>query len=305
MAGAEKDQRAPLARSLGWFSAGLGLAQLAAPGTINRLVGVDDSGAHRALMRVVGVRELAAGAGILGRARPAAGLWARVAGDAMDVAMLGAALRANGNRRGRVALATASVVAVTAADVVASTRTSRSNGSGTGEHPMHAKATTTVNLPADEVYQYWRDLEHLPEFMDHLESVEATDGPRSHWVAHGPAGTTVEWDAEIVEDVPGELIAWRSLDGADVANTGSVRFVPASRDQGTEVTVELSYAAPGGAVGSTVAKLLGEEPALQVKDDLRRFKQVLETGEILLSDGTPGGTRALGQLRQRPGQPAG
>lgn len=305
MDGAEKDQQSPLVRSLGWFSAGLGLAQLATPGTINRLVGVDDSGAHRVLMRMVGVRELAAGAGILGRARPAAGLWARVAGDAMDVAMLGAALRADGKRRGRMALATASVVAVTAADVVASTRTSRNNGSGTGEHPMHAKATTTVKLPADEVYQYWRDLEHLPKFMDHLESVEVAEGPRSHWVAHGPAGTTVEWDAEIVEDVPGELIAWRSLDGADVANTGSVRFAPASRDQGTEVTIELSYAAPSGAVGSAVAKLLGEEPALQVKDDLRRFKQVLETGEVLLSDGSPGGIRALGQLRQRPGQPAG
>lgn len=300
MARSDGDGRASLARPLGWFSTGLGLAQLASPGAITRLVGVDDSGGHRVLMRAVGVRELASGAGILSRPQPVVGLWARVAGDAIDVGMLGAALRVNGKRRRRIALATASVVAVTVADVVASARTSGSKDRATG-----AKASTTVNLAPEEVYGYWRDLEHLPVFMDHLHWVETTGERRSHWVARGPGGSTVEWDAEITEDVPGELIAWRSLEGADVPNNGTVRFAPAAKGRGTEVTVELDYRVPGGSIGSAVAKLLGEEPSQQVRDDLRRFKQALETGEVVRSDGTPGGTQALGQVRQRPGQPAG
>lgn len=294
-----------LTRSLGWFSTGLGLAQVAFPGSMNRLVGVDDSGGHRVLMRSLGVRELAAGAGIFNRPTHTGALWSRVAGDAMDLAMLGAALHANGNRRGRVALATVSVVAVSALDVVASTRKSRSHGHTIEKEDrrMHGKSATTINVDADKAYRYWRDLENLPTFMDHLESVELTEGRRSQWVAHGPAGTTVRWEADIVEDVPGELITWRSIDGADIDNTGSVRFAPAAKGRGIEVTVELAYDAPGGKIGAAVAKLLGEEPSQQVKDDLRRFKQVLETGEVVRSDGTPGGIRTLGQVRQHAAQP--
>lgn len=168
---------------------------------------------------------------------------------------------------------------------------------------MQAKATTTIGLSTEEVYSFWRDFENLPTFMDHLESVKTTDDGKSHWVAHGPAGTTVAWDAEMVEDIVGELIAWRSVEGADVDNAGSVRFSPAPKGQGTEVIVELDYAVPGGAIGSAVAKVLGEEPTQQLRDDLRRFKQVLETGEVVRSDGTPGGIRALGQVRQRHAQP--
>ncbi len=297
--------RGPLASTLGWFSTGLGLAQVAAPAAVNRLAGLDDNSARRALMRAMGIRELASGVGILSRRRPTGWLWARVMGDAIDVTLLGAALRAKGNRRSRVAMATAAVVGVTVLDVVASTRTSGSDGRVAEDEPMEGKAVTTINVPPEEAYRLWRDPENLAVFMDHLESVRTTGERQSHWVAHGPAGTTVEWDAEIVEDVPGELIAWRSLEGSDVDNAGRVRFVPAAKGRGTEVSVELRYAAPGGAVGATVAKLLGEEPSQQVKDDLRRLKQVLETGEVVRSDGNPGGTRALGQVRQRAAQPVG
>ena len=293
---------------LGWFSTGLGLAQVAAPGAMSRLVGVSDTGEHRVLMRALGVRELTAGAGIFSSDKPTGWLWSRVVGDVMDLAILGAALHAEGNRRGRVAVAGASVLGVTVVDVIASVRAgrpTRTHGELTEEEAMHARATTTINLEVDRAYRYWRDLENLPVFMDHLQSVKTTDGRRSHWIAHGPAGTTVEWDAEIVEDVPGELISWRSLEGADVTNTGSVHFVPAPKGRGTEVTVEMDYETPGGKIGSAVAKLLGEEPSQQVKDDLRRFKQVLETGEVVRSDGTPGGIRALGQARQRRAQPVG
>ena len=211
---------------------------------------------------------------------------------------------ASGLKRHRGALASASVAGVAALGVVFTARKKGAVRRGRRASPVRAKATTTIARPAEEVYRSWRSLESLPDFMDHLESVSDIDGRTSHWVAHGPAGTTVEWDAEIVEDVVGEVIAWRSVEGADVDNAGSLRFSPAPKGQGTEVTVELDYAAPGGALGSSMAKLLGEEPSQQLRDDLRRFKQVVETGEVVRSDGTAEGIRTLGQLRQRHAQPS-
>jgi uncharacterized membrane protein len=157
-----------------------------------------------------------------------------------------------------------------------------------------------INRSPEELYQYWRDLENLPRFMQHLESVRVTGDGRSHWVAKAPAGTSVEWDAEITEDRPNERIAWRSLEGADVDNSGSVEFRPAPGNRGTIVRVEIEYNPPGGAIGALVAKLFGEEPGQQAQEDLRCFKQVMETGEVVLSDGT---YRDNGLLTQRPAQP--
>lgn len=154
---------------------------------------------------------------------------------------------------------------------------------------MDVKKAVTVNRPAAELYQYWHDFENLPRFMQHLVSVQVDGEKRSHWTAQAPAGATVEWDAEIVADRPDELIAWRSLAGAAVDNAGEVRFAPAPGGRGTEVRVELQYDPPGGALGATVAKLFGEEPAQQVADDLRHFKQVLETGEITQSEASAKG----------------
>jgi len=293
-----------LAKSLGWFSLGLGLPQVIAPGAVARLVGVDDTAGTRRLVRVVGVRELTAAAGILAQPRPAGWLWARVAGDAKDMALLGVALARNENRRGRVAAATAAVVGVTALDVLAAARVSRAADEPTDQGRMRAKTAATVNTSPEQAYRQWRDLERLPEFITHLESVKETGG-RSHWVARAPGGRTVEWDAEIVEDVPGERIAWRSTEGADVDSSGSVRFAPAPGDRGTEIIVELEYAPPGGAVGAAVAKLFGEEPNQQLRDDVRRFKQVVETGEVVVSEGTPDGTSNRRQLKQRDAQPLG
>ncbi|HWE63978.1 MAG TPA: SRPBCC family protein [Chloroflexota bacterium] len=149
---------------------------------------------------------------------------------------------------------------------------------------MDVKKAITINRSPEEIYQFWHDFRNLPRFMDHLESVQMTGEKRSHWKAKAPAGTTVEWDAETVDDQPNQRIAWRSLTGAAVDNAGSVRFVPAPGGRGTEVHVELRYDPPGGALGATVARIFGEEPGQQVSDDLRRFKQVLETGEITRSD---------------------
>jgi uncharacterized membrane protein len=126
---------------------------------------------------------------------------------------------------------------------------------------------------------------------------------RSRWTAKAPAGRQVSWEAEIIADRAEELIAWRSVEDADVATTGRVRFQPAPGDRGTEVHVAIEYRPPAGRLGSVVAKLLGESPHQQIRDDLRRFKQVLETGEVVVSDGSPEGTKASRQLRQRPAQP--
>jgi uncharacterized membrane protein len=168
---------------------------------------------------------------------------------------------------------------------------------------MQAKTAITINRPVEEVYRFWRDLTNLPSFMHHLASVEVTGSGRSHWTANAPAGRAVDWDAEIVEDKPNQRLAWRSLDGSQVTNSGWVSFTPAPGDGGTEVRVELSYDPPGGALGKVVAKLFGEEPQQQVTDDLRRLKQVLETGEVVRSEGSPEGTRTLRQVTQRPAQP--
>ncbi len=292
-----------LAKGLGWFSVGLGVPQVLAPGRMNRLIGVDDSRQNRAVMRAMGVRELAGAPGILDRPRPAGFLFARVAGDALDLAVLGAALRARGNVPARVAAAMAAVAGVTVLDVIASAKTSRSADPTTDGGAVRAQSAITVNRPPDEVYRFWRDVENLPRFMAHLESVHGQGDVRSHWVARAPAGATVEWDAEVVEDVPGSLVAWRSLDGAEVPNSGTVRLAPAPGGGATEVRVDLEYQPPLGAIGATAARLFGEDPLQQIKDDLRRFKQVVETGDVVRSDGSPDGTRTQRQLHQREAQP--
>jgi uncharacterized membrane protein len=167
---------------------------------------------------------------------------------------------------------------------------------------LHVKKSVTINRPRAEIYQFWRRLENLPRFMVHLESVTSGSGRRSHWVAAAPFGR-VEWDAEIISDVPNEMIAWRSLQGSDVANEGSVRFAAAPGDRGTEVRVEFLYEAPAGKLGAAIAKLFGEEPQQQLTDDLRRLKQVLETGEVVRSDGSPEGA-GQGATQQRVAQPS-
>lgn len=165
-------------------------------------------------------------------------------------------------------------------------------------------AAVTVNKTPQEVYDFWRGLERLPRFMQHLESVEWLDERTTRWRAKAPMGK-VGWDAELVDDVRGERISWRSLPGATVPNEGSVDLRPAPGDRGTEVRVHLAYSVPGGRVGRGFARLLGEEPHQQVEDDLRRFKQVIETGEVVRSDGSPEGHSASRQLLQRPAQPVG
>lgn len=157
------------------------------------------------------------------------------------------------------------------------------------EHGIHVQESVTINKRADELYRFWRDLTNLPQIMRHLDSVTPIDDKRSHWVAKGPVGIAISWDAEIINDEPNQTIAWRSLAGAIVPNSGSVRFVPAPGDRGTEVHVTLDYIPPAGRLAVLVAKLFGEEPGQQVREDLRRFKQIMEAGEAPTTEGQPMG----------------
>ena len=283
-----------LAKGLGWFSVGLGLAELLAPRAIANISGVSNK--HTGLIRLYGLRELASGIAIFSQEKPTEAVWSRVAGDAIDLISLGVACTAPEAKRGRITFATANVAAVTALDVICAMQLS--NG---GKQGIHASASCVVNRPLEEVYSFWRDFENLPRFMRHLDSVTEIGEGRSRWKAKGPAGMDVEWEAMIIADVPGEVITWRSLENSDVDNAGAVRFEQAPGGRGTIVKVNFEYQPIAGVLGSTVARLFGEEPNQQLDDDLRRFKQVLEVGEVVVSDATLLGT---GYMSQRPAQPA-
>ncbi len=278
-----------LANALGWFSIGIGVAELLAPRAIARASGMTE---RPLLLRALGVREIASGVGILGQRQPAGWLWTRVAGDAMDLALLGMAARSSsGARRNRVAIAAAAVAGVALLDVLSSVQ-QRSAESASGAAGANLEKCITINRSADECYRFWRDFDNFPRFMKHLESVQIIAGNRSHWKAKGPAGSSVEWDAEVTADRPGELLGWHSIEGADVDNAGTVRFEPAPGGRGTIVRVEMQYSPPGGKAGALVARLFGENPEQQIDEDLRRFKQLIETGEITTAVGQSSGPRS-------------
>jgi uncharacterized membrane protein len=151
-------------------------------------------------------------------------------------------------------------------------------------HGVALRATITVNKPTSEVYQFWRHLENHPRFMQHLESVVSTNGKRSHWVAKAPLPAPIEWDADIVTERENAMLSWRSLAGADVDHAGTVRFRELPNGRGTEVRVRLEYAPPGGVIGVAVANLFKTLTEQQFKEDLRRFKQIIETGETPTAD---------------------
>jgi len=139
--------------------------------------------------------------------------------------------------------------------------------------------SVTINRPCAELYAYWRDLAKLPTFMDNVERIDVLDEKRSHWVVKAPGGKTIEWDSIITEEKDGAFIAWASAEGADVANSGRVDFRDAGA-RGTVVTATILYDPPAGTLGKLVAKMFQREPAIQARRDLRRFKQLMETGEV-------------------------
>jgi len=327
-----------LTQALGWFSIGLGLAQIASPGGIARMIGLRADNETQQVMRAVGMRELATGVGILMHPQPAGWVKARVGGDIMDLTLLGAALASDDTERDKTSMAALAVVGVTVADIMASQRLSSAADGGydvdysdgysgyqvqpgsrnsmsepsmrsdTPESQMrhkaevgvHVKKSMTINRAPEELYQFWRNFGNLALVMSHVESITEVGERLSHWQVKAPGGMTVEWDAEIIEDQPNVMIAWQSLAHADVDNSGVVRFQPAPGGKGTEIHVELKYKPPAGKLGAMIAKLFGEEPEQQIDDDLRRFKQLMEAGEVVVSDATVHGRHLL---KQRPAQP--
>jgi uncharacterized membrane protein len=222
----------------------------------------------------------------------------------MDLALLAAALRSRGVQRNRATAATAMVVGVTAVDLFGALKLGRHEDTPHSPTSSARMTPTTrtivVSRSPEDVYQFWLSFENFPRFMKYVESVTALGNGRSHWKARGPAGKLFEWDAEIVENRPNELISWRSLPGADVENAGSVRFERAPGGRGTLVRVNLRYFPPAGTAGAVIATLFGSEPGQEVQEELRRFKQVLETGEVMRSDASVHGRPHPARPPERP-----
>jgi uncharacterized membrane protein len=276
-----------LATFLGWLSVGLGALELVAPHAVARAIGVRPTPMWSGVLQAFGVREIATGAGIL--ANPSSKEWVglRIGGDLLDLAMLGVAMT-RAERPARTLLAAMTVLGIGMLDLLGSERLAERRKAPTPEaarapEPIVLRSIT-VGRPVSDVYAFWRDFTNFPRFMHHVESVERLDNGRSRWRATGPGGTRAEWISEIVEERRDELIAWRSVETSDLYNAGKVTFRRAPRDEGTIVTVEMHYAPPGGRIGAALLKLFRKEPGQQVIDDLRRFKQVMETGEVLYSD---------------------
>jgi uncharacterized membrane protein len=300
------DRRSPprfdaerLARGLGFFSISLGIAEVLAPRFISRLTG--GRGDNLTLIRLYGIREIVSGMMIFGQgARPAAAMWSRVAGDALDIATLAATSASATTRKGPLAFAAANVLGVTALDVYCAQALSRDRALAPGG-VIRMSRSVVVNRTPEALYRFWHDFENFPRFMYHLRDVRTIGETTSHWVANGPADSRVEWDAEITADTPNELIAWRSVEGADVENSGIVQFERRPSGRGTIVRVEIEYRPPGGAAGALVARLFNESPEQQIYDDLHRMKQLIETGEVVRSDAVPEG---MGPVRQAAARPA-
>lgn len=269
----KKDEQ--IARALGWFSIGLGLAQIAAPHGLAKLIGIEPK---PILFRLLGAREITSGVGILaGGHKPAAAMWSRVGGDAMDLALLGAAFLSPDSKKGRVVAATAAVIGVTLLDFACSQNLTQSQSP---DGKTEVERSITIGKSADELYRLWREPNTLPQLMQHFIQITPTGDTRAHWKINAPLGQTFEWDAELTEDRPGEFIGWKSSENAPISNEGAVHFRPAPGDRGTVATLRFRFEAPGGAIGSAAASLFDFVPEKLASQALRSFKSLAETGEI-------------------------
>jgi uncharacterized membrane protein len=268
---------------LGWFSLGLGAAEVIAPRTMARLIGVDGKGSP-GVLRAYGLREIAAGVGILSQPEPVGWMWGRVAGDLMDLASLGSAARSRDANRARIAAATTAVLGVTALDLVCSAQLSKGAQLPGMNGRARASRSIVIGRSPEEVYNFWRNFDNLRASVDWLDSVQTMENGRSHWKIRVPPGKTVEWDAETIADQPGSHISWRSLEGSDIQIAGSVWFEKAPGDRGTLVRLQFEYGPSLPALAGKAGKFLGAGPGDLMETVLRRFKQQLETGEIAKSD---------------------
>lgn len=274
-----------LTRFLGWFSVGLGAAELIMPRTVARIAGTRK---HNGLVRFYGLREIAAGVGIFTQSNPAPWLWARVAGDVVDLASL-----VGGAKRGRRLASVGSIAAVagvTALDVLCARKFSA--GAAEEESTAHAEASVLIAKSPEECYLFWRNLENLPRFIEPMRSVRALGGNSAHFVAQIPGtDTTLEWDGEITEDVPNRRISWRGSPAPALTVNGSVTFEAAPGNRGTFVRTQMDFDHPGTSFLPAL-RLTGKHPEQMMYKSLRRLKQLLETGEIITTEGQPAGQRS-------------
>lgn len=270
-----------MANGLGWFSIGLGLAEIAAPRALAKLIGVNEDSRTRTVLRLYGMREVAAGVGILLQDNPSGWLWARVGGDVLDLSALGKAIASDDTERGKAGVAAAAVAGITALDVYCAQRLSAASGAnGSPAREPNATSSIIIDKSQEEIYGFWRNFQNLPLVSPQLESVVVTGRTTSHWKVRSPIGSgTIEWDAEITEDQPNEYLAWRSLSTA-APHAGSVTFSRATGGRGTVVTVRMDVAG----IRSKLGKLLGAVPQEQANIMLHNLKQLLETGQVMRSD---------------------
>jgi uncharacterized membrane protein len=280
------------ARNLGYLSLGLGAGALLMPRWLARVSGLEQ---HRELLPFVGLRELASGIGLLSQTNKTPWLWSRVIGDGMDLAVLASSVLSPRNpRRLSAAVATAVVAAITAIDTEQSIRSSTgADGFPSAARDAFVTTSIIVGKSAQECYTFWRNPSNLSRFSPMLESVTALDERTSRWVARSVVGAKVTWDSRLTQDAPGERIAWRSLEGGSLYHAGVVSFEQASGGRGTLVRVTMHFKVPGGRAALALAKVLGADPRTEVREDLRRFKQLLEAGEIATTRGQPSGRRSL------------
>ncbi len=271
-----------VAKALGWFSLSLGLTELLSGKRLDRYLG---TGGHEGTLRLLGLREIAAGAIILAQKEPsAASVWSRVGGDVIDLIFLGKALEEQRNRtkRERLEIATATVVAVTALDVLCAWQLSRKSSSDAPaeEDATRVETNVTIGRSAEELFTLWQDPQTLPQVMGHFATVTTQADGRAHWTVNGPVKTSLQWDSQIVQEEPGRLLRWYSTRGAKVPNGGSITFSPATGGRGTVATLQIDFDPPGGSFGKGAAKVLGIVPQVLADKALRRFKALAEAGEI-------------------------
>jgi uncharacterized membrane protein len=251
---------------------------------------------------MVGVRELVSGIGLLTQENKTPWLWSRILGDTMDLTLLGRAALSGRRGNGRVLGATAVIAAITAADVATSIRQTALRREESNRADAYVEKSVVVNKSAQECFAFWRELSNLPKFMSSVESVTPLDDQRMHWVMKGPRGARLEWDTEISVDRPGDRLAWHSIQGSPIHHAAVVRFDRAPRDRGTIIRAHMHFQPPAGRFGLALAKLLGHDPGFAMQEDLRRFKQLMETGELPTTNGQPGGHRSLlGRLTREVG----
>jgi uncharacterized membrane protein len=281
------------ARNLGILSLALGAGAVLMPRRLARLSGLEPS---RKWLPLVGLRELTAGIGLLATQDATPWLWSRVVGDGMDLAViLSSLLSPNNPRKTSAAVTTAIVAAITAIDIRESLRSSPSSDDArtTAAPDALVSSSVIISKSPQECYGYWRDVSNMTRISPLVVSITVLDPRTSRWVIESPLGRKVEWESKITADTPGERISWRSVDGGGLYHAGVVSFSRATGGRGTLVNISMHIRIPGGAAGMGLAKLLGADPHSEVREDLRRFKQLLEAGEVPTTQGQPSGRRSV------------